>query len=299
MLSQDKITFIFTSRRSKVIKHFLLASLLLAGCNSEKHNISAPELPDNSTAGAPISLYTFDCGSLVVSDLGEVYATDEYSGKTGTMTNPCFLIRHPKGDLLWDLGMPHDLAGNDPVTFGNWTVALKRTLIEQLADIGLSEKDIEFIAISHSHGDHSGQAALFPDSQWLVNKNEFDFMFSTEAAKTKNAPFAGLNNSIHTGDLDVFGDGSVIILALPGHTPGHSALQVNLPESGPILLTGDLYYFTKSRELQLLTLNIDEAQTRESMETFEALARKLGARVIIQHEPRDVATLPKPPAFLQ
>jgi glyoxylase-like metal-dependent hydrolase (beta-lactamase superfamily II) len=98
----------------------------------------------------------------------------------------------------------------------------------------------------------------------------------------------------------VFGDGSVMILELPGHTPGHSALQVNLAESGPILLTGDLYHRSESRELKRVPrFNTDESQTRDSMEIFEALAKDSGARVIIQHEPADVATLPKPPAFLK
>ena len=192
------------------------------------------------------------------------------------------------------------MAGADPQTEGVFTLTLERTLIEQLADIDMSPKDIEFISISHSHFDHSGQAALFPESQWLVNKDEFDYMFSSDANKAQNVAFSELNKSIHSGNQDVFGDGSVMILALPGHTPGHSALQINLAESGPILLTGDLYHRSESRELKRVPrFNSDEAQTRESMEIFETLARDSGARVIIQHEPKDVATLPKPPEFLQ
>ena len=285
-----------------MIKYFLLASLLLAGCNSEQHNISAPpdERPDNSTAATPLSLYTFDCGSIEVSDLGALSSAGDYAGQQDTLTNSCYLIRHPKGDLLWDLGLPHNLVGVGPQTTGVFTSKLERTLTEQLAEIGLNAKDIEFISISHSHGDHTGQAGFFPDSQWLVNKNEFDYMFRSDDSRARNANFSELNKSIHSGNHDVFGDGSVIILELPGHTPGHSALQINLTESGPILLTGDLYHRTESRDLKRVpTYNTDEAQTRKSMEVFEILARESGARVIIQHEPRDVATLPKSPAFLR
>jgi glyoxylase-like metal-dependent hydrolase (beta-lactamase superfamily II) len=280
----------------------MVASLLLAGCTPEEQSISspAPDLPDNPTTAVPLSLYTFDCGSIDVSDLDAFSSTGDYAGQTDSLTNTCYLIRHPQGDLLWDLGLPHGLAGAGPQTEGIFTMTLERTLIEQLADIGLSPKDIEFISISHSHFDHSGQAALFPESQWLVNKDEFNYMFSTDANKAQNAAFAELSKSIHSGNHDVFGDGSVMMLALPGHTPGHSALQVNLVESGPILLTGDLYHRSESRELKRVPrFNTDEAQTRESMEAFEALARDSGARVIIQHEPVDVATLPKSPAFLQ
>ena len=272
-----------------MIKYVITASLLLAGCGVKEQN-----------ADAPLSLYTFDCGSIEVSDLDAFSSTGDYAGRTGSLTNTCYLIRHPQGDLLWDLGLPDVLVGIGPQTEGIFTTTLERTLIEQLADIGLTAQDIEFVSISHSHFDHSGQAALFPGSQWLVNKNEFDYMFSTEANKAQNAAFAKLSNSIHSGDLDVFGDGLVMILELPGHTPGHGALQVTLAESGPILLTGDLYHRTESRALKRVPrFNSDEIQTRESMDLFETLAKESGARVIIQHEPADVATLPKPPAFLK
>ena len=283
-----------------MIKYFLVAGLLLSACSSEKQDSSAPDLLDSPTTAPPLSLYTFDCGSIEVSDLDVFSSTGDYVGQQDTLTNTCYLICHPKGDLLWDLGLPQGLAGAGPQTEGIFTMSLEKTLTEQLADIGLSAKDIEFISISHSHFDHSGQAALFPDSQWLVNKNEFDYMFGSDANKAQNVAFTELNKSIHSGNYDVFGDGSVVILELPGHTPGHSALQVNLVESGPILLTGDLYHRSESRELKRVPrFNSDEAQTRESMEIFEALARESGARVIIQHEPRDIATLPKSPAFLQ
>jgi len=160
--------------------------------------------------------------------------------------------------------------------------------------------DIEFMSVSHSHFDHTGQASLFPDVNWLVHQDELDYMLSTEESKVQNASFLGLNKTTFSGNYDVFGDGSVVILESPGHTPGHTVLQVNLPESGPMLLTGDLYHRTESRVLQLVPrFNSDESRTRESMAAFEMLAIQLGARVIIQHEPADIAALPKLPAFLQ
>ncbi len=86
---------------------------------------------------------------------------------------------------------------------------------------------------------------------------------------------------------------------LPGHTPGHSALQVNLTGAGTVLLTGDLYHRQESRDLQRVPrFNTDESQTRASMAAFEAFATASGARVIIQHSQADIADLPKPPEFL-
>ena len=79
----------------------------------------------------------------------------------------------------------------------------------------------------------------------------------------------------------------------PGHTPGHSSLLVNLPETGPVLLTGDLYHRAESRQLKRVPqFNTSEETTLASMDVFEAKAAELGARVIIQHEPADTDDLP-------
>ena len=78
----------------------------------------------------------------------------------------------------------------------------------------------------------------------------------------------------------------------PGHTPGHTSLQLMMPETGPVLLTGDLYHRAESRELKRVPrFNSDEAMTVSSMEAFEARADALGAKVIIQHEPADIDPL--------
>jgi glyoxylase-like metal-dependent hydrolase (beta-lactamase superfamily II) len=92
--------------------------------------------------------------------------------------------------------------------------------------------------------------------------------------------------------VDVFGDGSVVALHLPGHTPDHMALLVKLA-SGPVLLTGDLYHSREAREKRgVPPFNTSREQTLQSMDKFEKLAKELGAKVIIQHEPNDIALLP-------
>src|SRR3546814_18592926 len=68
-----------------------------------------------------------------------------------------------------------------------------------------------------------------------------------------------------TSDHDVFGDGSVVILRTPGHTPGHAALLVHLPQNGPIIFTGDLWYTCRCRTTRNIpSNNTDRAQTYES-----------------------------------
>ncbi len=270
----------------------MAGSLALLACSQKS--------ADDTNSPASLKLYTLDCGSIQVSDLDSFSSTDEYAGQAGNLTNTCYLVRHPQGDLLWDLGLPSALAGAGPQTNDIFTLTLETTLPEQLSAINVAASDIDFVAISHSHFDHTGQVSLFPEAQWLVNNDEYQYMFSTPENSAQNSGFAVLSKSLFTLSKDVFNDGTVVILGAPGHTPGHSVLQVNLPQTGPVLLTGDLYHRTQSRQLQLVPrFNSDEPQTRKSMQRFEALAKASGARVIIQHELEDINRLPKPPEFLQ
>jgi glyoxylase-like metal-dependent hydrolase (beta-lactamase superfamily II) len=100
-------------------------------------------------------------------------------------------------------------------------------------------------------------------------------------------------------DFDIFGDGSVVIIQAPGHTPGHTILRVNLARAGPVLLTGDLWHLPRSRELRTVPVfNTDREQTLASMAKVEALADRIHARVIRQHVVEDFSSLPAFPAYL-
>ena len=96
-----------------------------------------------------------------------------------------------------------------------------------------------------------------------------------------------------TLDKDVFGDGTVVILRTPGHTPGHSALLVRLKEKGAVMLSGDLMHFRENYESNgVPSFNTDRAQTVASLERFKKIAGTLKAMVIIQHDTRDIDKLP-------
>ncbi len=99
------------------------------------------------------------------------------------------------------------------------------------------------------------------------------------------------------GRCDVFGDGSVVVLRAPGHTPGHNTLLVRLKDKAPVLLSGDLVHFRENYETGgLPSFNFDRAQTVGSIDRFKKLATNLKATVIIQHDIRDIERLPAFPA---
>jgi N-acyl homoserine lactone hydrolase len=275
------------------------ALALASACGSESpaSTEATLESPPETQQEAALEVDVLDCGTIEVSDLDAFSSAGDYAGETDTFTDSCFLVRHPDGNLLWDLGLPGVLAIAGPQTQQIFTVSLEQTITEQLADRGMSPDDVDYVSISHSHFDHIGQADQVAGSTWLVSQKELDAMFGegTEIAQEQQALFslfAPMEQKVFEDELDVFGDGSVVIFETPGHTPGHTSLQLMMPETGPVLLTGDLYHRAESRELKRVPrFNSDEAMTVSSMEAFEARADALGAKVIIQHEPADIDPL--------
>jgi N-acyl homoserine lactone hydrolase len=272
---------------------------LASACGSESpaSTEATLESPPETQQEAALEVDVLDCGTIEVSDLDAFSSAGDYAGETDTFTDSCFLVRHPDGNLLWDLGLPGVLAIAGPQTQQIFTVSLEQTITEQLADRGMSPDDVDYVSISHSHFDHIGQADQVAGSTWLVSQKELDAMFGegAEIAQEQQALFslfAPMEQKVFEDELDVFGDGSVVIFETPGHTPGHTSLQLMMPETGPVLLTGDLYHRAESRELKRVPrFNSDEAMTVSSMEAFEARADALGAKVIIQHEPADIDPL--------
>lgn len=258
-------------------------------------------------AGAPpdIRLYTLDCGHLAFRDMGMFDDSGALDGKHGEMSAPCFLIVHPKGILLWDTGLGDAVAEHpDGVELAPGIRAtVPVTLASQLARLGLKPTDIDYLAFSHWHEDHTGNANLFGKAIWILQRKEL-------AAATGHTPppfeslapvsvWRNARKRIIDGDADVFGDGTVRLLLMSGHTPGHQVLEVHLAHAGYVLLSGDLYHSRENRRFRRVPrINTDRAATLASMDRFEAIAARDRARVVIQHDPRDIALLPKFPDYM-
>ncbi|PHR53155.1 MAG: MBL fold hydrolase [Robiginitomaculum sp.] len=290
---------------------FAIASalVLIAACSpagTTKTDASAEAAPAPIAATAPtLKLYTLSCGEIDISDLTSFSSGGEFDGEARVFASSCYLIRHPKGDLMWDTGLPDALAETpDGVVNGVFHVTVPRTLQSQLEELDVTPDDIEFFAMSHSHFDHTGNANMFAGHPtWIVDAIEHEWMFDQgpELGATQLDSYAKLADQIPlkiTEDHDVFGDGSVTIIRTPGHTPGHLSLLVKLANTGNLLLTGDMYHMLESREHRRVPVfNTSPEETLASMDKFEAIAREENARVIIQHRKEDVASLPAFPAF--
>lgn len=307
----------------KVSMAALVGTLVACGSGNDGAGGSSSDVGPAAAVASPkteqIKLYVLDCGQIEISDIGVFSSAGDYDGESDIYVDSCFLIRHPKGDLLWDLGLPSALVGGPPQEDGVFTVSMDTTITNQMIEIGMGPEELEYLAISHHHFDHIGQIDQIQDATWIVHEDEYGAMFpppeepvsadelaegGSEAGTdvglgSQFAGFDTLERELFSGEKDVFGDQSVIIFPTPGHTPGHTSLQVELANTGTVLLTGDLYHRTESRQLaRVPQFNSSEPMTLESMRSFEARAERLNAKVIIQHEPNDIDPLPKSPKFI-
>ena len=263
---------------------------------------------ENVEANQPeVKLYAFNGGTIMINNL-ELFSQDTtYQGQTKEFADAFYVISHPKGNLMWDAGLPEGLVGlPEPFTSpdGNFTVSRNDSLHTQLGKIDLSPADFDFIAMSHSHFDHTGHANVMKKATWLVQETEYNFISSDTVMASNPDVFNAVKELTNIkklkGDFDVFGDGSVVIKSMPGHTPGHQVLYLNLKEHGPTLLTGDLYHLYENRTHKRVPIfNFDVDQTLASMDAFEAFAKETGAKVYLQHQKEDLEKMPKAPEYLK
>jgi glyoxylase-like metal-dependent hydrolase (beta-lactamase superfamily II) len=127
-----------------------------------------------------------------------------------------------------------------------------KTLAAQLDQLGVKPSDIKYVAVSHTHPDHIGNMTMFPKSMLLVQKAEYEWPSPVGPRFKPDQPVTKLE-----GDHDVFGDGSVLIISTPGHTPGHESLLVKLPKTGAVLLSGDAVHFKDNWDNRRVPQNND------------------------------------------
>ncbi|WP_394827226.1 N-acyl homoserine lactonase family protein [Pendulispora albinea] len=283
---------------------------LATACQGSSPATSAAAAP-SPRAAAPgavpsLRLYALDCGRVEVPDMGILFSeSGKPSGRAGTVTVPCFVVRHPRGVLLWDTGLGDAIAQapvKGPLGIGEYVDV---TLQGQLQTLGLRPEDVTYVGFSHLHADHAGNANLFTTSStWLLGRKELEWALGAPTPLGVDPKvFSGYKTAkvrSLEGDFDVFGDGMVRILATPGHTPGHQSLALRLARAGTVVLSGDLCHTRANWEHHWVPkLNSDRAQTLSSIDRIQSLVDQSHGRFVVQHAREDFTSLPKFPAFLE
>ncbi|MEK1932755.1 MAG: N-acyl homoserine lactonase family protein [Pararhizobium sp.] len=252
-----------------------------------------------TASAAEVELWRLDCGTIEVRNLGVFSDTYDYTGEKRTLTDSCYLIRHDTDYMLWDAGLPAALIGTTADASAVFAPMLAEDLPTQLARIGIKPEQIGRLGISHNHFDHVGQAASFPGATLMIGAADLaqfkadPLPFAVDPSFIK--PWLDGTSKVDPilGDRDVFGDGSVVILSTPGHTPGETSLLVRLEKTGPVLLSGDVVHFEEQfANRGVPTFNFDRADSLASMERLTGITTSLKAVLIVQHDASDINKLP-------
>jgi N-acyl homoserine lactone hydrolase len=261
-------------------------------------SISAVPASGQTKAGVD-KLYILNCGEGHVIDISR-WSPGVNVGKPMDMSENCYLLHHTQGWLLWDTGIPDAIAAmpdgqapDDPRAI-YWR--RPKTLASQLESVGVKPPEIKYLAISHTHPDHIGNVELFPQAMLLVQKAEYEWPNPLGVGRFKpEHPVTKLE-----GDYDVFGDGSVTIIATPGHTPGHQSLLVKLPKTGAVLLSGDAVHFKDNWDNRRVpSINTDKDKTLASMQRMADVLAKEKAQLWINHDKAQTDTLKHAPEFYE
>lgn len=251
----------------------ILAAILLVTGPSQAAPSGNPQL----------AMWRLDCGNI----------KDEHTSPwtDGYIPVSCYLVRHNGEYLLFDTGLT--LQAQQLPNY-----RLRRTLTDQLQQLKIAPSAIKYVAISHYHGDHTGQASAFGAATLLMGAEDLAAMKGSETPVgvvpahlrpwlTQGAPVRALKE-----DFDVFGDGSVIALMTRGHTPGHLSLLVKLA-GRTIILSGDLWLsHDEAISGEVPSFNTSFGETEASRARVRRLALQHDALVVIGHDERDVSQLP-------
>jgi len=266
-----------------------MTALLVAGCSGMS----------TQQASGVERLYILNCGEGVAGDISR-WSPGVNVGKSMPFSDNCYLIKHAQGWMLWDTGLadaiaalPNGQVPGDPKAI-HWY--RPKTLASQLEQLGVKPADIRFVAVSHTHPDHIGNVELFPHSMLLVQKAEYEWPGPKNAPRFNRAhPVIELE-----GDKDVFGDGSVRIIATPGHTPGHQSLLVRLPKTGALVLSGDAAHFKSNWDHRRVpSINFDKDKTLASMQRIADLLASEKAQLWINHDQAQRDTLKMAPQYYE
>lgn len=247
-----------------------------------------------------LTIHAMTCGWMTM-DLGSMLKGEEGKIKIPV---PSYLIRHPKGLVLYDTGLhksmqdaPDDRLGILAPMF-DIHYEVNEDVAARLAELDVDVNDITYLVNSHLHFDHCGGNDAIPNAPIVVQKKELEGAKTPEIANTIGF-FAqdwdhGHDFILADGEYDVFGDGSVVCIPTPGHTPGHQSLKVTTNQSTTVL-AGDACYLRKSLEdMWLPALYFDADQMLLSFQKLKELESK-GAKIFYGHDPEFWQSLPQFP----
>jgi glyoxylase-like metal-dependent hydrolase (beta-lactamase superfamily II) len=250
-----------------------------------------------------ISFHPFNSANFILDQ--SILTVGQGCGQSVKATATWGVIRHPEGIVVVDTGLNSGIVEDAAANWGTGEDRLgvpefppERMLKNQLASIGIAPADVRYVVNTHLHGDHGGANGDLPDATFICQRVEAEYARDPDIpSMVREYPLDQLmldelNYELIDGDLDLFGDGSVKLLQTPGHTPGHMSLLLALPNTGPLILTGDAVQTHSSlNEMILPSIIWFPSVYVASRRRLLALAAETGARWFHTHDPDTFGSL--------
>ena len=225
------------------------------------------------------------------------------------------LIKHPKGNVLFDTGVndreiaePGSVWARGAIDYFGLKNSSAQSIEAQLAKAGVEPDDIRYVVISHMHLDHAGNIAKFPKATFVIQNEELkqawwpDAGFETGYLLEDIKDTKRLNVMRLDGTLDLFGDHSVEVLRVPGHTPGSQIMVARLPKTGTAVFTGDTVYLRDNLEQSRLPGPAGTWFAPAMLQGYQLIRHirdSEGATIFYSHDGAEFNTYRQAPAYYE
>lgn len=240
---------------------------------------------DSASAGPSVLRFAILKTAELRTREGLTYAQGEL-GKTIVLNHVAVLIEHGQDRVLFDTGLGERIDQqylDDMPWWGKLLFSYTKTQSAkaQLARAGLP--DPARIVLSHAHWDHASGVVDFPDAAVLAPAVEAQFstqsrfgvfpsQFAFAASRWQALVFTDAPVAGYQGSHDLFGDGSALLVPMPGHTPGSVGLLLRTRSGGRFFFVGDTVWNANAIAqvspkfwLARSTVDFDSTQTLEQI----------------------------------